>query len=139
MKATWSGGRERAASHSAPATAAAPPNQTAATPIPPQANPGRSKYQPGSPTGSAGTSSKVTVLVVMSRSPRGTHAPASTATPGRPSATANKPGGEPSTEAVTSACETRSASEHQGFVPDSCQPPSARCLAARLVPGGPAA
>ena len=103
--------------------------------MPPQANPGRSRYQPGSPTAVAGTSVKVTVLVVTSRRPRGAHAPGSTSTPPLRRSTANSPGGRPSTAAVTRACETRSASEHQGLTPDSRQVPSARGVAARRGAG----
>ncbi len=49
MRATWSGPRRRAATIRR-ATPTAPPYQTAATPIPPHAKPGRSRYHPGSPT-----------------------------------------------------------------------------------------
>ena len=139
ISATWSGGRVRAVAQRAPATAAAPPNQTAATPMPPHANPGRSRYQPGAPTGLAGTPSKVTVLVVTSTRPRGAQAAGSTDTPVSPRSTANRPAGPSSRSAVTSACETRSASEHHGLAPVSRQRPSSPRRAATRVPGGAAA
>ena len=66
----------------------------------------------------------------------------------RAAPTAKSRGGPSSTEAVTRACERRSASEHHGLVPDSIQgplpapsPPSSGVVrvAARVVPGGEAA
>jgi hypothetical protein len=48
----------------------APPCQQAATPMPPHANPGLLRYQPGAPTGSAGVASKLTATLVTVRSPR---------------------------------------------------------------------
>ena len=57
------------------ATPTAPPNQTAATPIPPHAKPGRSRYHPGRPTGVAGASSKSTAGARTSASPRDAQAP----------------------------------------------------------------
>ena len=63
------------------ATPTAPPHQIAATPMPPQAKPERSRYQPGGPTGWAADAVKVTGPLGTRGSPRATHAPSSTATP----------------------------------------------------------
>src|SRR6478609_2520760 len=117
MRAIWSGSRPPRTSRRA--TPTAPPYQIAATPIAPQANPGRSRYQPVGPTGAASASSKVTGPLVTSERPRANQAVGSTATPfAGPSGTAYNRRVVLPSQAVTSACERVPASEHHGLVPD---------------------
>ncbi len=75
--AIWSGSRVRAWASSARATPIAPPNQQAATPMPPQLKPDLVRYQPVSPTAAAGTSSRWIGPLVTSLSPRANQAPGS--------------------------------------------------------------
>ena len=51
-----------------------PPNQQAATPMPPHQNPGRSRYQPAPPTGAAGDVVELDRGAGDGRSPRDAHA-----------------------------------------------------------------
>ena len=128
----------------------APPCQHAATPIPPHAKPGRVRYQPGAPTGSAGVASNRTGALTTLRSPRATQAPGGCAvTDGWRRLTRNSWRSSLPTWAVTSAASSRAASEHQGLTPVSvtCPPlsrASSRCGAASAaktpqVPSGVAA
>ena len=70
------------AAHHAPRDATAPPNQTAATPMPPHAKPGRSRYHPGAPTASRRPRRTRRGPESTSVSPRATHVPATAVTPG---------------------------------------------------------
>src|SRR5690242_14886506 len=101
----------------------APPYQQAATPMPPQANPGRDRYQPGAPTGSAAVPENRTATLVTVRSPRATQpAGGSTVTvgPRRLTRYSCRPSGPC---AVTSALSSSPASEHHGLTPVSVTGP----------------
>src|SRR5690242_11998920 len=101
----------------------APPYQQAATPMPPQANPGRDRYQPGAPTGSAAVPENRTATLVTVRSPRATQpAGGSTVTvgPRRLTRYSCLPSGPC---AVTRALSSRPASEHHGLTPVSVTGP----------------
>ena len=138
-KASWSGVREVAAARSVRKSPTAPPNQQAATPIPPQANPGRCRYQSVPPAGVATACWKDTGPLGTPARPRLIHSAGSTVTAGcvRSTANARRP---PSTCAVTTAWSSSAAKEHHGLVPDKSQaPPSLLGLASNRVPDDSAA
>ena len=90
--------------------------------MPPQANPGRVRYQPGAPTGCAGVPLKRTATLVTVRSPLATQpSGGSTVTVGSRKLTwySCRPS-EPC--AVTSALSSCPASEHHGLTPASTAP-----------------
>ncbi len=138
MRATWSGSRPPVAAASIRrATPTAPPYQTAATPRPPQAKPGRSRYQPASPTTPAGTASRSSGPESTSARPRATQVPATAATPGWCRSTSKSRRSSP-TQALMRARSRWPASEHQCLRPESVHavPPWVPCSG---VPGPSAA
>ena len=164
--AIWSGSRPLSAAAASAelksrATATAPPNQQAATPMPPQAKPGRWKYHPGPPTGTALTPSKCTVPLGISRRPRLVHCGVSQETPGACRLTAKAalppdsvPGVVPAVVpavdpalppppraicAVTTAPSSWAASEHQGLEPFRTYAPAPSATASSRSPGPSAA
>ena len=101
----------------------APPYQQAATPMPPQAKPGRDRYQPCPPTGSAAVPENRTATLVTVRRPRATQpSGGSTVTVGSRRLTrySCRPSGPC---AVTSALSSSPASEHHGLTPVSVTGP----------------
>ncbi len=116
----------------------APPHQHAATPMPPHANPGRRRYQPGAPTSRAVTPSKSTGPLGTSGMPRATQASSCAVTPSCRRSTATRTRSSPAC-AVTRACDSVEAREHHGFVPVRSAVPSSCTVASRRRPGPSAA
>ena len=102
------------------ASPTAPPYQQAATPMPPHAKPGRRRYQPSGPTGTAATSTRSIGPDGTSANPRATH-PASLVvhTGGRAGRWRTAGGHRRAVCAVIRAWLNRPASEHHGLVPVS--------------------
>ena len=121
MAAIWSGSLMLNASRMVLARPTAPPYQHAATPMPPQAKPGRRRYQPSGPPESAGQSVRSIGPDGTSASPLATHPSSVACTPAPRRSMANNRRVPLPVWAVISAWLSRAASEHQGLVPFSCQ------------------
>ena len=137
ISATWSGSRDADAAASRLATPTAPPNHTAATPMAPHAKPGRSRYQPGAPTGRAVTPSRSRGPESTALSPRATQVPGSAVTPGWSRSTAKSCRSSP-TRALIRAWSRTPPSEHQCLRPSSTYDPP-RGVARSGSPGPSAA
>ena len=90
--------------------------------MPPQAKPGRVRYQPSSPTGTAGAAAIATGTLVTALSPRACHGWSVTVTSGPASRTAKSRRVSGPVQAVTRAWVSSPAREHHGLVPVSVQP-----------------
>ena len=115
-RANWSGDLRCAFRCKVRYRPTAPPNQQAATPIPPHAKPARRRYQSVPPTSTAGTRSRCTGALSICARPMLAHFPFSGCTPGMRKFTAKAchPSG---TWAVMMAWSTSPAKEHHALVP----------------------
>ena len=110
-------GEEPAASKTVRAIATAPPNQQAATPIPPQAKPGAGEVPVRSADGAPRHVEQAIRTARDLGQPDATcHARGATLIPGAERSTSNRPRPPSGRCAVISARSTRSAREHHGFV-----------------------